>query len=247
MSAMFSVFFKDIPSIVFVPIAICGWAGLFSALFLYRKERTTLYLTIIFSLAFMIVWRMAIQIVSSRYAEILIFPMTVASAFFIFQLENIRKILPQFPEKFVKYLPFFMLLILTVICIGKNLRYDALTPAMDAGEMVRMDKKTGKYVIYTMDLDRLRQIEYYTGESIRKFESFSPGDYQGLNLEWCRKILAQALSEDAAGTVYIFNIASGKDPVITAEEVGVKSWKLFTEKPLYRRGKKLMRVYRCDL
>ena len=124
MKNMLEVFFKDIPSIVFEPIAICGWLGLFIALLIYRKERTVFYRTVIFSLAFMIIWRMAIQIISSRYAEILIFPMTIAAAFFIFQLENIRKILPQFPEKYVKYLPLGILIILTVICIGKNLSYN---------------------------------------------------------------------------------------------------------------------------
>ena len=246
MKNMLEVFFKDIPSIVFEPIAICGWLGLFIALLIYRKERTVFYRTVIFSLAFMIIWRMAIQIISSRYAEILIFPMTIAAAFFIFQLENIRKILPQFPEKYVKYLPLGILIILTVICIGKNLSYNTYTPFMDVCGMIKADKTPGKRVLYVMDYDRSRQVEYYTGEKVHFLKPF-PLDYDSvLTPEWCRKVIKQSAAEDGADIVYIFAVASRKEPVLTAGEIGVKdsAWELFAEKPLTRKKKKFFRVYR---
>ncbi|MBO7328859.1 MAG: hypothetical protein J6W00_08830 [Lentisphaeria bacterium] len=249
MITMLEVFFKDIPSIVFEPIAICGWLGLFIAFILYRKKCSVFYLTVIFSLAFMILWRVAIQIVSSRYAEILISPMTIAAAFFIFQLENIRKIMPQFPEKYVKYLPLGILIILIVICIGKNLSYNTYTSLMDVCGMVKADKTPGKRVLYVMNSDRVRQIEYYSGEKVRWLTAFTKAHPQILTPDLCREIIAQAAAENSAEIVYIFAVASGKEPVITAKEIGVKdsSWELFTEKPLDRKSKKLMRVYRCDL
>lgn len=246
MITMLEVFFKDIPSIVFEPIAVFGWAGLIAALYLYRKERSTLYLTMIFSLAFMILWRCAIQIVSSRYAEILIFPMIAAAAFFIFQLENIRKIFPVIPEKHVKYLPVAIVAILTVICIIKNLNYNSYTPVMDAAQLVKEDKAPGKRVIYTMDTDRARQIEYYSGEKVCFLNPF-PEDYSNkLTPELCRKIIAEATAKESAETVYIFVKTSARSPVVTAGELGVKesAWQLLTEKYFNSKKKNVLRVYK---
>jgi hypothetical protein len=246
MITMLEVFFKDIPSIVFEPIAVFGWAGLLTALYLYRKERSTLYLTVIFSLAFMILWRCAIQIVSSRYAEILIFPMTVAAAFFIFQLENIRKIFPALPEKYIKYLPLCLVAILTVICIIKNLNYNSYTPIMDAVQVVKEDKSTGKLVIYAMEKDRARQIEYYSGEKVCVLKPF-PEDYSNkLTPELCRKIIAEATAKKSAETVYIFVTTSAQSPIVTAGELGLKdaSWQLITEQYFNGKKKKALRVYK---
>ena len=246
MITMLEVFFKDIPSIVFEVIAIFGWAGLLTALYLYRKERSTLYLTVIFSLAFMILWRCAIQIVSSRYAEILIFPMTIAAAFFIFQLENIRKIFPALPEKYIKYLPWGIVIILTAICIIKNLNYNSYTPVMDASDIVKEDKSTGKLVIYTMDSDRARQIEYYSGEKVCFLKPF-PEDYSNiLTPELCRRIIDEAREKESAQTVYIFVTTPTKSPVITAGELDLKddSWQLITEQYFNRKKKNALRVYK---
>ena len=246
MITMLEVFFKDIPSIVFEVIAIFGWAGLLTALYLYRKERSTLYLTIIFSLAFMILWRCAIQIVSSRYAEILIFPMTVAAAFFIFQLENIRKIFPALPEKYIKYLPWGIVIILTAICIGKNLNYNPYTPIMDAADIVKEDKTPGKRIIYAMEKDRARQIEYYSGEKVCLLKPF-PEDYDNiLTPELCRRIINEAREKESAQTVYIFVTTPAKSPVITAGELDLKddSWQLITEQFFNRKKKNALRVYR---
>ena len=54
------------------------------------------------------------------------------------------------------------------------------------------------------------------------------------------------LAEDGADIVYIFAVASRKEPVLTAGEIGVKdsAWELFAEKPLTRKKKKFFRVYR---
>lgn len=240
------IFFKDIPSIVFEPIIIFGWAGLLTALYLYRKERSTLYLTVIFSLAFMILWRCAIQIISSRYAEILIFPMTIAAAFFIFQLENIRKIFPALPEKYIKYLPWGIVIILTAICIGKNLNYNSYTPIMDAVQVVKEDKSTGKLVIYTMAGDRAKQIEYYSGEKVCSLKPLPEDNSDILTPELCRKIIEEATAKESAETVYIFVTTSTKSPVITASELGLKdaSWQLITEQYFNSKKKKALRVYK---
>ena len=84
MKVMLDVFFKDMPSIVFEPVFVLGVCGLITVLIKFRKERSVFYWTTLFSLIFMVAWRVLIQIVSSRYAEILIIPMSVAAAYFCF-------------------------------------------------------------------------------------------------------------------------------------------------------------------
>ena len=237
---MLNVFFKDIPSIVFEPVAIFGWAGLLTALYLCRKERTTFYWTVIFSLAFMILWRCAIQIVSSRYAEILIFPMTAAAAYFIFQLENIRKFFPKLPEKYAKFLPYAVLIILALICVGKDLSYNRYHPFMEASGIVKADNLSGKRVIYTLEKSRDRQITYYSGCEVRSME------YAGDQIsDACRAILDEARSQSYQ-TVYIFIPSAAAAPDITAESVGAdtQSWSIITEKYFNRKKKKILRVYR---
>ena len=237
---MINVFFKDIPSIVFEPIAVLGWLGLITAFFIYRKKCSALFLTVIFALAFMILWRCAIQIVSSRYAEIMIFPMTVAAAFFIFQTGNIRKVFPKFPEKYVRFIPLALVSVLTVICIAKILNYNTCSPVIEAAYTVKADQTPGKRILYTLDSDRRNQIEYYTGEPV-VFIKDLPED-QGAA---CRQIIAKAVAEDFQ-TVYIFAISRTETPPITAEEAGAtdSSWQLIAENYLNSKKKKALRVYR---
>ncbi|MBR7103712.1 MAG: hypothetical protein IKC65_02105 [Lentisphaeria bacterium] len=249
MMTILEVFYKDIPAIVFEPLAVLGWCGLVLALISFRKERSVLYLTVTFSLVFMILWRMVIQIISARYAQILIFPMTAAAAFFIFQLEHLRRIFPAVPEKYVKCLPVCILGILTVVCILKNLNYNTYTPVMDISRLVREDRVPGKAVIYTMDLDRLRQIEYYSGKEVHHLKPFPKNYDRVLTPALCRQIMAQAAENDAAETVYIFAVSAGKKAPIAAKEVGMSdaAWRLFAEKPFNRKGKRVFRVYKCSL
>lgn len=245
MKNMLYIFFKGIPSVVFEPVAVVGVLGLLLAFLLFRKKNTVLFWTVLFSLAFMVLWRVAIQIVSSRYAAILIFPMTVAAAFFVFQTEQIRKLFPAFPEKYVKFLPAALLLFLTLFAVGNNLNYDTSSPMMDTAQLLKADRGAGEPIILTTNPDRRKQIEYYTGVKADRLRPL-PQNYSGvLTPELIRRFFAQA-SPKAGQALYIFTISLAKTPVVTAAEAGVKEseWTLFSEKYMNRKKKRSLRVYR---
>ena len=240
MSAMFSVFFKDIPSIIFEPLAVIGVLGLIIALIIYRKERSVFYWTVIFALIFMIAWRVAIQIVSSRYAEILIFPATAAAAFFIFKLESLRKIFPALPEKFVRFLPCLCIAVLTIVSIGKNLKYDRSTTVIDTANAVKTDmtSDSGVYVIHP---DWRWKVEYYLGRKV-DFVKSEPADSNSAS---CQQIIADALKKSYR-TVYIFVPAGVREPEISAADAGVdpSAWSISAQSYFNAKKSKIMRVYK---
>ena len=239
MKNVISIFFKDIPSIIFEPFAVIGVLGLITAMIIYRKERSVFYLTTFFALIFMIAWRVAIQIVSSRYAEILIFPATVAAAFFIFQLEHIRKIFPALPEKPVKLLPYLCVAVLIVVGIVKNLNYDRSTPVIDTTRMVKA-KMALESVVYSADRVYW-QIEYYIGQKVH----FIPYIEEESNIDRCRKIIADA-SKKSFRSVYIFVPSSSREPEISAADVSLSgsAWTLVTKSYFNETQTKVMRVYK---
>lgn len=243
---MLEIFFKDIPSIVFEPIVVFGWLGLLTALILYRKQRSTLYLTVAFSLAFMIFWRMAIQIVSSRYAEILIFPMSIAAAFFIFQLEHILKKFSKIPEKFHKYIPVCILIILALVCIGKNLRFHPASPLMEACRLIKTEGKTKKCAVYVFTTNRAQQIEYYSRQKTYIAKEEFKDRSQMSTLELYREAFRHAAAEKKAETIYIFDIISSKKKAVSAKDVGLdeKNWSLFFEKFYDYKHRKILRIYK---
>lgn len=245
MKNMLYIFFKGIPSVVFEPIAVVGVLGLLLAFLLFRKKNTVLFWTVLFSLLFMVLWRVAIQIVSSRYAAILIFPMTVAAAFFIFQTAQIRKLFPAFPEKYVKFLPAVLLLFLTLFAVGNNLNYDTSSPMIDTAQLLKADRSAGDPLIFSVNPDRCKQIEYYTGVKAEKLDPKLKRYYGPLTPELSRSILEKTAPK-AGQALYIFTISPAKTPVVTAAEAGVKEseWTLFSEKYMNRRKKRSLRVYR---
>ena len=242
---MLNVFFRKIPSIVFEPVALVGLLGLILAFLLFRRKNTVLFWTVFIFLIFMAFWRVAIQIVSSRYAAILIFPMTLAAVFFVFQSEQIRKVLPAFPEKYAKFLPAALLAILTLISVGNNLNFDSSSSVMETAQLLKADRISGESLIFSLNPDRCKQIEYYTGLKTVKLDPKLKRFYDSLTPELCRRIL-ELTAPQKGDALYIFAISPTKAPVLTAAETGVEesSWKLFSEKYMNRKKKRVLRVYR---
>lgn len=238
--SFWEVFFCDIPAVVFEPVVVAGWLGLITALVVFRKEKSVLYWTLALALPFMILWRCGIRIVSSRYAEIMIFPMIVAAAFFVFRLEHLRDFFPRVPEKFVKFLPAALLIVLTLSCLIKDFRFSPYNPFMEAGFIVKADKSSEKSVVYAPSSDRCNQIRYYTGKEVKILTDAPP-----LQQEQCRRIIADA-SAHSYKTVYIFAVSSANEKPLAAVDAGVKNsdWHLMTERFFNAKKKKILRVYK---
>ena len=160
-----------------------------------------------------------------------------------FQLKNILIFIPKIPQKLIQYLPLCLVVILTVICIVKNLNYKSYTPIIDAARIVRNDPHPGKRVIYTMS--RSTQIEYYTKEKVYMPLTDLENGSNDLTPELCLEIIKQEAA-NSASTIYIFSTATAKSPVITAGDLGIKndSWKLLTTQYFNRKKKKVLRVYK---
>lgn len=120
---MISIFFSRIPRCLFEPLAVCAVLGIILALWLCRKKQDRMFWLVSCSLFFMIFWRVGVEIVSGRYASILIYPTVILVSYFCFHLKELPG-MTKVPEKFQYFLPWCLLLIATGICIGKNLRFN---------------------------------------------------------------------------------------------------------------------------
>ena len=122
---MLKILLQSIPGILFEPIAVGAVLGLITAAILLWKKRPVLYWVVAFSLLFMLGWRLAIQIISGRYASILIFPAIIATAYFIFKMEVLTRFIPKFPEWLRKYLPYLTVIGIAIGGVGQLCHYNA--------------------------------------------------------------------------------------------------------------------------
>lgn len=118
---MTEVFFKLIPQILFEPIAVGALLGLFTALIFFWKKHGKFYWIVTVSIVFMLGWRLAIQIVSTRYASLLIYPAVIFCVYFCFKLEDLCKLIPKFPEKLRRIVPWLFLIGLSIASLVKTL------------------------------------------------------------------------------------------------------------------------------
>ena len=121
---MTEVFFKLIPQILFEPIAVGALLGLFTALIFFWKKHGKFYWIVTVSIVFMLGWRLAIQIVSTRYASLLIYPAVIFCVYFCFKLEDLCKLIPKFPERLRRMVPWLFLIGLSIASLVKTLHYN---------------------------------------------------------------------------------------------------------------------------
>lgn len=245
MKVMLDVFFKDMPSIVFEPVFVLGVCGLITVLIKFRKERSVFYWTTLFSLIFMVAWRVLIQIVSSRYAEILIIPMSVAAAYFCFEAgkmlpEKFRKM-----ETLSKFLPGLLFSAVVLICIIKVLNFNQYTAMKSCALKVKNDDAPGKHLVYTLKEYRANQICYYSGKEVPLIKSIPDNLDRNPAPGVTAAVIADAKAK-AAGTVYLFvETLSGEVPLSALPEN--RGWELFASGYFNRKHKRILRVYRYKM
>ena len=159
---MLKILLHSIPGILFEPIAVGAVLGLITAAILLWKKRPVLYWVVAFSLLFMLGWRLAIQIISGRYAAILIFPATIATAYFIFKMDWLAGFIPKFPEWLRKWLPYLTVIGIAIGGVGQLCHYNAYADRiLKVAELIKSDAKQYKSscILTTED----RRLRYYTG------------------------------------------------------------------------------------
>ncbi len=159
---MIEVLFGKIPQILFEPIAVCGVLGLVLAFILQRKQKSDFLWFAAVSILFMIVWRVVIQIVSSRYAVLLLYPATIGTVYLCFKVPEFLKFIP---EKWRKFLPYCLTAVLVLVCIGKDLRVNPYDDYLiRCGTYLRENSAPDEVVLCYADA--VTRIEYYSGRKI---------------------------------------------------------------------------------
>ena len=163
MSEILSILFQSIPGVLYEPIAVGAVLGLVTAAIIYWKRRTPLYWLVGLSILFMIGWRLGIQIITGRYAAILIYPAIIATAYFCFQTEWLVKFIPKFPDKWRKIVPYLFVIGLGIASIAQTLH---LNPYGDyiirAAELMKKDANGRDVHILAIDHE-VHRLSYYTG------------------------------------------------------------------------------------
>ena len=243
---MLKILFQSIPSILFEPIAAGGGLGLATAAVLFWRKKTAWYWSVAFALLFMISWRVAIQIVSSRYASILVFPATIATAYFAFKMDWLAGFIPKFPEWLRKSLPYLTVIGIAIGGIGQLLHYNPYADRiLKVAELVKADaQSSGKCCIVAQDS---RRLHYYSGLPTEPIISHHTREYS----YWQKvsKALQNGFKENP-DTVYIVVPEFSKDPQLFSRdgmpEIIRKETVFLKEFYHSRKKKRVTRVYRCN-
>lgn len=242
---MTEVFFKLIPQILYEPIAVGALLGLFTALIFFWKKHREFYWIVTVSIVFMLGWRLAIRIISTRYASILIYPAIILSVYFCFKLEELCKLIPRFPDRLRRIVPWLFIIGLSIASLVKALhcnpyenyiRYNCSAAKKDAANFARP--------LALSDPREVRRYHYYSGV---KTLGAAPLDFPGdtVNPAVVKSLLTRYSAQCDA--LYLFIVESSSNEPLTGTALGLppENWKLLSWQYQNRRKKKQLRVYRC--
>ena len=241
---MLKVLFQSIPSILFEPIAVGAVLGLVTAAVLGWRKKTAWYWSVAFALLFMISWRVIIQIISSRYASILVFPATIATAYFAFKLDWLAGFIPKFPEWLRKSLPYLTVIGIAIGGMAQLLHYNPYADRiLKISELIKADAKQYKNTcILTSEARRLR---YYTGLPVKSISGDKINDDH-----FMKQIMLKNVTEDAVEAVYVvFPVHAARSAESYLREIPDyirKELVLLGEFYHNRKKRRLTRVYRLD-
>ena len=165
---MIKFLFVQIPKLIYEPIAVFGWIGVFMALSLQRRNKSIFGQVVLFSLLFLVGWRLLAHnlMKSSRYSAILLYPMTVFAVWFCFMSNKIvLYVQSRFKSgenlSWFKNIPYIFLCFLTIICLYKIFHVNPFDSyIVETCRTLSKDIDKGKSVVYTDD--EQRRVVYYT-------------------------------------------------------------------------------------
>jgi len=256
MTEFLTILFKKLPAAIFEPVALCGLIGLILAAVLHRKKRGNFYMFFAISLFLMVAGRLAIRILSSRYGLILLIPFTIATSFFCFKVKDICSLfIPSIPQKFLKYLPYICVGLLVLISLTRTMTRRRDNTYLLVGKIVAEDAQRCRDerllvnpVGYSTRMDRMRQLEYYSGMPVIIYKSLLNWTNSQAQRETVRQLIQWLCHQRhfARDAVYFFIQGSSTDLRLSAQMLNLPegSWHLIAEKFTGGRRKIPVRVYR---
>lgn len=257
MKAILPILLQKLPTIISLPVAIWGLLGLLLALFLYRKHRDRFSFWFFFlGLAFMLAWRLAIRIVSSRYGLFLVIPCTIGASFLCFQIKDFCSFIPRFPQTLLKRIPLLCMIIFLVIQSWRIALRDTHTTFLTVGRAVAEDVRTLQKenrisavpVGFCTHLDRIRQLSYYGEISVTIHPLFQPDMSPDDRRSGILRIIHWLCLEKGIRRepLYFFIQEPSSAPLLTASGLGLPetSWQFIASEYRNSRKKAVFRAYR---
>ena len=242
---MTEVFFKLIPQILFEPIAVGALLGLFTALIFFWKKHGKFYWIVTVSIVFMLGWRLAIQIVSTRYASLLIYPAVIFCVYFCFKLEDLCKLIPKFPERLRRMVPWLFLIGLSIASLVKAFHYNPYENYIRSNcSTAKQDAAKFARPLALADPREVSRYHYYSGVKTLEAPALDfPGDT--VNPAVIKSFLTRYSPQ--CDVLYLFIVELSSNEPLTGTALGLppENWKLLSWQYQNRRKKKQLRVYRC--
>ena len=251
MNDFLEIFLKEIPQILYEPIAVAGLLGILAAAVFYAKRPFgKFYWLIAGMLLYMLIWRIAIQIISSRYAEILLYPAVIASVYACFKFSDL--IAPLFkkyiPEKIWRFLPYALVGGLCIACFCKAVRLSPYLFVKQVSNLVLQEQSEnkGKRILILTEDDRGAQYRYYTKLPVTPGLRLGSPDQIPIDKKIYSYIARNRNRTDIL--IFVTREQSGTEPIqLKNNNRSDQRWKFLGQEYINRRKKKVVRVYRYTI
>lgn len=228
--------FQKIPRGLFEPFAIGAvTGGLFSLLF-PRKHRYFFWF-FWFSILCMLTWRLAILIISSRYASILIYPSVMLTAYACFEAGRVVNERKWIHTQLCRWLPYVILGGIILGCLGKALMVNSYEyHREEAYAVIRKELKNEEALVLVSNGEEAR-VKYYTGATTHRI-------YDATN-PMLKSLVQKFKNHD---TLILFDVIEpANTPMMSKKELGVPDaveWERIYSSYTNRKEKRKHNIYR---
>ena len=242
---MTEIIFKTIPRYLFEPYAIVAFFAFFLFLAVWRIKRNYLFWVITLSVCFMMLWRVCILIVSSRYSAALIYPVLILSGYACFKIDVFLEKIPQISPRIRRIIPYFLLAILFFVSLGKIFHLNPYRSSyLELYTMIKEDaRKFPEKILLCDDYNAAKRAQYYVSA-----DAFSCPELDFPKHRFDKNTFQKVLLDYSfiSPVVYFFLDLSSSSQEITPKELSLqpKEWKLLARKYLNRHKKREIFVYR---
>ncbi|MDD2403321.1 MAG: hypothetical protein PHI56_02135 [Victivallaceae bacterium] len=153
--------------VLYEPLSVTVLIAMVLALYLNRKKRDRLFWVISVSIVFMVSWRMWINIISSRYGSILIYPTIILVVYLFYRITEIFKKIPYLcliPPKYYPWISRGLMVGMLISCIVKDLRFNHYADFIPkSGKIVQTDAVDYHFPVIFNFAGESSRMSYYTG------------------------------------------------------------------------------------
>ncbi|MBO5959230.1 MAG: hypothetical protein J6Q65_03820, partial [Lentisphaeria bacterium] len=222
---------------------------LLAAVVCWKKPFGKFYWLIAGTILYMILWRVAILIISSRYGAILIYPVVIATVFLCFKIVDLipARWKQVCPDKVWRILPLILIVAFCIVSLAKSLRVNPYDPIQATTAAVRDDiRQNGAAKPYLLaDCGRQRQYQYYSGCTAGEICESLHARNKPLNEKMVCHIIRKF--KQKGDVLYLFAMEKADTAPIQLK-IGNKvdpDWTLLKQEYINRRQQYVLRVYRC--